>query len=187
MEDTILDFCPECGLSDFEIRIEDQIYLECVKCSFKKSMPPPYPPNWKDQEMTKVELVETSKAYGFAMFKIMESGVCPHCQLRLRPEDRRIEILEDWGIKFPEENIKCLECGHNYGWASFFKLMETFHPVREFLKNNPKFRIETEGGYEVYGKVAWRISFVADKKLDVYFDNEAFEPIWLQADFNPIK
>ena len=187
MVETIPDFCPECGLSDFEIRIEDQIYLMCVKCSFKKSEPPPYPPNWKDQEMTIIELVETTKAYGSAMFKIMESGVCPHCQLRLRPKDKRIEILEDGGIKFPEENIKCPNCGRNYGWASFFKLIETFHPVKEFLMNNPKFRIETEGGYEVYGKDAWRISFVADKKLDVYFDIEAYEPIWLEADFNPIK
>lgn len=187
METKVSDFCPECGFTDFKVRVEEQIYLECEGCSFKASFPPPYPPNWKELNMTLRELVGTTKAYGFALFKILESGICPHCQAKWRPEDRRVEIMEDWGIEFPEENIRCPECGKNSGWASFMKLMWTAHPVREFLKNQKNFRIETEGGYEVYGKEAWKISFVADKRLDVYFDVEAFEPIWMKTDFDPVS
>jgi ribosomal protein S27AE len=187
MVTTVSDFCPQCGLTDFEVRIDKQVFLECLKCSFKKSYPPPYPPNWEDQKMTTEELVETTRAYGLAMFKIMESGICPFCQIKLRSEERRVEIMEDDGLKFPEENIKCPKCGRNSGWASFVKLMEVFNPVREFLKNHPKFRIETEGGYEVYRKKAWKISFVADHKLDIYFDIEAFEPVWMKADFDPVS
>ena len=186
----ISDFCPKCGLTDFKIKLDKQIILECVKCSFTKSYPPPYPPNWGELKLTIEELVETTKAYGLAMFRIMESGICPNCHSKWRTEDKRIEILEDeeFGLTFPEENIKCKKCGVNYGWASFMKLMEAFHPVREFLRNHPRFHIETDGnGYQIYCKKVWKMSFVANEKLDIYFDIEAFEPIWLEANFNPVS
>jgi len=187
-DNIIIDICPSCrALVKFEVILNgNNIILKCLSCGFKKTYPRPYPENWREQGMSINEVVETTRRYGIAMFLIMESGICPLCKTCIPPENRKIEKmyfdepLNEWCY---EENIRCPKCRVNFGWASFMKLIESFPPVREFLKYVRSFNIECDDKtYYIFNKETFRIKFKAkDKVLIVYMDKSNFEPIWMES------
>jgi len=182
----IIDICPFCqALVEFEVILNNNTILKCLKCGFKKTYPRPYPENWREQDMDINEVLETTRRYGVAMFLIMEGGICPLCKTRVPLENRKIEKmyfdkLNGWCY---EENIRCPKCGVNFGWASFVKLIESFPPVREFLKYVRSFNIECDDKtYYIFDRETFRVKFKAkDKVLVVYMDKNNFEPIWIES------